>query len=49
MLTVDPDNTITDVNQQMVNLSGYSRELLLGTSFNDYFAEPERARGCKRR
>src|SRR6185312_3631666 len=43
MLTVDPDNTITDVNEQMVRLSGYSRDQLVGTSFKDYFAEPERA------
>jgi PAS domain S-box-containing protein len=43
MLTVDPDNTITDVNEQMVKLSGYSRELLVGTSFKDYFTEPDRA------
>src|SRR5207245_4931530 len=26
MLTVDPDRMITDVNEQMVKLSGYSRE-----------------------
>jgi PAS domain S-box-containing protein len=43
MLTVDPDITITDVNEQMVKLSGYSRDQLVGTSFKDYFAEPERA------
>ncbi len=43
MLTVDPDDTITDVNEQMVKLSGYSREQLIGTSFKDYFSEPERA------
>ena len=44
MLTVDPDNTITDVNEQMVKLSGYSRDQLIGSAFNDYFTEPERAR-----
>jgi PAS domain S-box-containing protein len=43
MLTVDPDNTITDVNEQMVRLSGYGREQLVGTSFKDYFTEPDRA------
>jgi PAS domain S-box-containing protein len=43
MLTVDPDNTITDVNEQMVRLSGYSRDQLVGTPFKDYFAEPDRA------
>ncbi|MEP7119573.1 MAG: PAS domain S-box protein [Byssovorax sp.] len=43
MLTVDPDNTITEVNEQMVKLSGYTREQLVGTSFTDYFTEPDRA------
>ncbi len=43
MLTVDPDLTITDVNEQMVRLSGYSRDQLIGSAFQDYFSEPERA------
>jgi PAS domain S-box-containing protein len=43
MLTVDADNTITDVNEQMVKLSGYARDQLIGASFKDYFTEPERA------
>ncbi|MGH7924714.1 MAG: PAS domain-containing protein, partial [Candidatus Binatus sp.] len=43
MLTVAPDLTITDVNEQMVRLTGYSREDLIGTSFKGYFTEPERA------
>ncbi len=43
MLTVDPDLTITDVNEQMVKLTGYSREQLVGSSFQDYFTEPDRA------
>ncbi|TLY50534.1 MAG: PAS domain S-box protein [Gammaproteobacteria bacterium] len=43
MLTVAPDYTITDVNEQMVRLSGYSRGQLIGSSFKEYFSEPERA------
>ncbi len=43
MLTVDPDNTITDVNEQMVRLAGYGRDQLIGSSFKDYFTEPDRA------
>ena len=43
MLTVDPDLTITDVNEQMVKLTGYDRAELIGSSFQDYFTEPERA------
>jgi len=44
MLTVDPDLTISDVNEQTVRLTGYSREQLIGSSFPDYFSEPDRAR-----
>ena len=43
MLTVAADLTITDVNEQMVKLTGYSREQLIGSSFKDYFTEPDRA------
>src|SRR6185436_2409089 len=43
MLTVCRDVTITDVNEQMVKLTGYSREQLIGSAFSDYFTEPERA------
>jgi PAS domain S-box-containing protein len=43
MLTVDPDLTITDVNEQMVRLSGYSRDQLVGTAFHDYFTAPAEA------
>jgi PAS domain S-box-containing protein len=43
MLTVAADLTITDVNEQMVRLTGYGREQLIGSSFKDYFTEPDRA------
>ncbi|OFX19355.1 MAG: hypothetical protein A2V77_19170 [Anaeromyxobacter sp. RBG_16_69_14] len=43
MLTVAPDLNITDVNEQMVKLTGYGRDELIGSSFKDYFTEPERA------
>jgi PAS domain S-box-containing protein len=43
MLTVAPDLTITDVNEQMVKLTGYSRDDLIGSAFKDYFTEPDRA------
>ncbi|MBI2896427.1 MAG: PAS domain S-box protein [Deltaproteobacteria bacterium] len=43
MLTVAPDHTITDVNEQMVKLTGYGREQLIGSSFLDYFADPKAA------
>jgi PAS domain S-box-containing protein len=44
LITVDPDGTITDVNDQMCQMSGYARAELIGTPFADYFTEPERAR-----
>jgi PAS domain S-box-containing protein len=43
MLAVAPDLTITDVNEQMVRLTGYNRDQLIGSFFGDYFTEPERA------
>ena len=43
LITVDPSGTITDVNDRMCDMSGYSRAELLGTAFADYFTDPERA------
>lgn len=43
LVTVDPNLNITDVNEQMVKLTGYSREELIGSFFKDYFTEPDRA------
>ncbi len=42
-VAVDSDGLISDVNEQMCRLSGYTREDLLGTAFATYFVEPERA------
>ncbi|MDD9894122.1 MAG: PAS domain S-box protein, partial [Gammaproteobacteria bacterium] len=43
LITVDPDGNISDVNDQMTRMSGYSREELIGTPFADYFEDSERA------
>src|SRR6202011_2931729 len=43
LITVESSGTITDVNEQMGRMSGYSREDLLGTPFANYCADPERA------
>ena len=47
LITVDPSGTISDVNDRMCQMTGYTRGELIGTSFADYFTEPNRARaGC---
>jgi PAS domain S-box-containing protein len=43
LITVDPSGTISDVNEQMCRMSGFSREELIGTPFADYFQDSERA------
>ena len=43
LMTTDPQGTITDVNQQMMALTGYTREELIGTPFKDFFTNPELA------
>ena len=43
LITVDPSGTITDVNEQMCRITGFSREALTGTPFADYFVDTERA------
>ena len=43
LVTVDPELVITDVNEQLVKLTGQPREQLIGSSFKDYFTDPERA------
>jgi PAS domain S-box-containing protein len=44
LITVDPSGTISDINDRMCQMSGYTRAELLGTPFADYFTEPDRAR-----
>ncbi|MBI2934608.1 MAG: PAS domain S-box protein [Chloroflexi bacterium] len=43
LMTTDPLGIITDVNQQMEALTGYSREELIGSAFKQYFTDPSRA------
>jgi PAS domain S-box-containing protein len=43
LITVDPMLAITDVNESMCRMSGYSREELIGTSFPQYFSDSRRA------
>jgi PAS domain S-box-containing protein len=43
IMTTDPLGVITDVNEQMVALTGRTREELIGSTFKTYFTEPDRA------
>lgn len=43
-MVVNIDGTIADVNQALVNISGFPREKLIGTYFNSFFTNPENAR-----
>ncbi|KUG19808.1 MAG: PAS domain S-box protein [Methanomicrobiaceae archaeon] len=44
LVTISPEGKITDVNDATVQVTGYSREDLIGTDFSGYFTEPERAK-----
>ncbi|MHB9025534.1 MAG: PAS domain S-box protein [Armatimonadota bacterium] len=43
LITVDPEGFITDVNEQMCRMTGYRRDELIGSPFNHYFTDPQRA------
>src|SRR6185503_14706499 len=43
LITVNPMLNITDVNETMCRMSGYTREELVGTSFAQYFIDSRRA------
>ncbi|MGB9938958.1 PAS domain S-box protein [Methanosarcina sp.] len=43
LVTIGPDGKITDVNGATEQVTGYSRNDLIGTDFSDYFTEPEKA------
>lgn len=44
LVTISPEGKITDVNEATVQVTGVSREKLIGSDFSDYFTEPEEAR-----
>ena len=49
LMTTDPSGIISDVNKQMEQLTGCTRDELIGAPFKDYFTDPERAEaGIKR-
>ncbi|MEW6418147.1 MAG: PAS domain S-box protein [Nitrospirota bacterium] len=44
LVTISPEGKITDVNEATVKVTGFQREMLIGTDFSNYFTEPEKAR-----
>ena len=43
LVAISPEGEITDANEATVRLTGVSREELIGTSFSDYFTDPDTA------
>ena len=43
LMATNPQGIISDVNQQMEVLTGYTRDELIGAPFKNYFTEPARA------
>ncbi len=44
LVTINPDGTISDVNEATIRVTGVSRDELIGTNFSAYFTEPEKAK-----
>ncbi len=44
LVTISPDGKITDVNEATAQVTGVTREKLIGSDFSNYFTEPEKAR-----
>jgi PAS domain S-box-containing protein len=44
LVTINADGKITDVNKTTEDVTGVSRERLIGSDFADYFTEPDKAR-----
>jgi PAS domain S-box-containing protein len=43
LMTTDPQGIISDVNQQMIALTGRTRDELIGAPFKNFFTDPARA------
>jgi PAS domain S-box-containing protein len=44
LVTINPEGKITDMNEALTIITGYTRGELTGTDFLDYFTEPQKAR-----
>lgn len=44
LFAISPEGKVTDMNEATVNVTGVTREDLMGTDFSGYFTEPDKAR-----
>jgi PAS domain S-box-containing protein len=44
LVTINAEGKITDINKATEQITGYTKEQLVGSDFSDYFTEPEKAR-----
>ena len=44
LVAIDPIGRISDVNVATERVTGYSRDIIIGSDFSDYFTDPEKAR-----
>lgn len=44
LVTISPEGKVTDTNEATINVTGVSREKLIGSDFFNYFTEPSKAR-----
>ena len=44
LVTISHDGKITDVNAATERVTGYTRDVMVGTDFSTYFSDPEKAR-----
>jgi len=44
LVTIDTEGKITDMNEALANITGWTRQKLTGSNFLDYFTEPQKAR-----
>jgi PAS domain S-box-containing protein len=44
LITISAEGKITDVNEAAIQVTGVSREQLIGTDFSNYFTDPQKAR-----
>ncbi len=49
LMTTNPQGIITDVNQQMIALTGRTRDELIGAPCKNFFTDPERAEAAIKR